>query len=90
MPMHVPPGVVHQLSTPFESLIRRIHRQINSSAAQARRQTIIVLQPGEDASDWDAFLDQLEIEESVRVTHIEKGSARLDWTNQHLCVVAGA
>lgn len=83
-------GAVSQLYTPYESLILRIHRQINSSAAQDKRQTVIVLQPGESADDWDTFLDQLEMEESVRVTHIDASAAQLKWTNQHFSqVVAG-
>ena len=34
-------------STHYEELSRRVHRQINSSAAQATRRTIIVRQSGE-------------------------------------------
>lgn len=90
MSSHVLPGVVPRLHTPYEHLIRRIHQQINSSAAQVSRRTIIVLQPGESADDWDAFLDQLDVEESVKVTHIERGSARLEWTNQHRSQIAFA
>lgn len=77
------PSAVSQLFTTYENLILRIHRQINSSAAQNRRQTIIILQPGESVDDWDTFLEQLEMEESVRVAHIEAGAACLTWTNQH-------
>ena len=90
MPSQTSDGVVCQLYTSYESLILRIHRQINSSAAQSRRQTIIIQQPGESADDWDTFLDQLEMEESVRVTHIEAGVACLTWTNQHRSQVAFA
>ncbi|MCO8162014.1 DUF1654 domain-containing protein [Pseudomonas sp. 21LCFQ010] len=79
----VSPGASRQSSSPYELLIKRIFRQINSSAAQSRRQTIIVRQPEESADDWDSFLEQLDVEESVRVTRIEHGTARLKWTNQH-------
>lgn len=80
----VSPGAIHQSSSPYELLISRIFRQVNSSAAQSRRQTIIVRQPEESADDWDSFLEQLDVEESVRVIRIEHGTARLKWTNQHL------
>lgn len=76
-------GVDRQASSPYETLIRRIFRQINSSAAQHRRQTVIVQQPGDSSDDWDAFLDQLDVEESVRVTRMNEGRAQLDWTNHH-------
>ncbi|POR62220.1 DUF1654 domain-containing protein [Pseudomonas syringae] len=79
----VPIGVAPQSFTPYQSLISRIHRQINSSAAQSTRHTTIARQPDESASDWDVFLEQLELEESVRVTRIARGVARLIWTNQH-------
>jgi Protein of unknown function (DUF1654). len=88
MPNQTSPGVVCQLYSPYESLILRIHRQINSSNAQDRRQTVITLQPGESLQDWDTFLDELDMEESVRVTHIETGAAHLRWTNQHFSRIA--
>lgn len=88
MPSQTSDGVVCQLYTSYESLILRIHRQINSSTAQDRRQTVIMLQPGESLDDWDTFLDQLEMDESVRVTHIEAGAAHLRWTNQHFSRIA--
>ncbi|RRV08533.1 DUF1654 domain-containing protein [Pseudomonas sp. v388] len=69
--------------SPYQHLLHRIHRQINSSAAQLRRQTTIVRAPDENAEDWDAFLEQLDIEESVSVTRLGWGIARLEWTNQH-------
>lgn len=82
--LHVPPvGFTHQVFTSYQELMRRVHRQINSSAAQLRRQTVIVRQSGESEDDWDTFLEQLDIEESVRVTRLEAGLARLSWTNQH-------
>jgi hypothetical protein len=82
--LHVPPaGITHQVFTSYQELMRRIHRQINSSAAQLRRQTVIVRQSDESEDDWEAFLDQLDIDESVRVTRLEGGLARLTWTNQH-------
>jgi len=83
MLQEVPIGVAPQSFTPYQSLISRIHRQINSSAAQSTRHTTIARQPDESASDWDVFLEHLELEESVRVTRIDRGVARLMWTNQH-------
>lgn len=83
--LHVPPvGNTHQVFTSYQELIRRVHRQINSSAAQLRRQTVIVRQSGECPDDWDAFLEQLEIEESVSVYRVERGVVQLKWINQHL------
>lgn len=70
-------------STHYEELSRRVHRQINSSAAQASRRTIIVRQSGERIGDWDKFIEQLDAEESVRVTRLDEGSVYLNWTNQH-------
>ncbi|MCF5467145.1 DUF1654 domain-containing protein [Pseudomonas syringae] len=83
MLQEVPIGVARQPSTPFQRLLRRIYRQINSPASQNTRHTTIAKQPDESASDWDVFLEQLELEESVRVTRVERGVARLKWTNQH-------
>ncbi len=88
MPSQTSDGVVYQFYTSYERLILRIHRQINSSTAQDRRQTVITLQPGENLDDWDTFLDQLDVEESVRVTHIGAGAAHLRWTNQHFSRIA--
>lgn len=70
-------------STRFEQLMQRIHRQINSSAAQERRRTVISRLPDERMDDWDKLLDHLEIEESVRLTHLDGGGIQLNWTNQH-------
>ncbi|MBA1229285.1 DUF1654 domain-containing protein [Pseudomonas viridiflava] len=83
MLQEVPIGASRKPFTPYESLIRRIHRQINSSTAQNTRHTTISRQPDESASDWDVFLEQLELEESVSVTRIDRGLAKLKWTNQH-------
>ncbi|WP_367301577.1 DUF1654 domain-containing protein [Pseudomonas putida] len=68
--------------TPFEQLMQRIHRQVNSSAAQERRRTVISRLPGERVDDWDKLLDQLEVEESVRLTRLDGESIQLTWTNQ--------
>ncbi|UBM24228.1 DUF1654 domain-containing protein [Pseudomonas sp. p1(2021b)] len=70
-------------ATRFEQLTRRIHRQVNSSAAQDRRRTVIRRLPGERVDDWDKLLDQLEVEESVRLTRLDGGAIQLSWTNQH-------
>ena len=67
----------------FAQLTQRIHRQVNSYAAQERRRTVISRLPGERVDDWDKLLDQLEAEESVRITHLEGGGIQLNWTNQH-------
>jgi hypothetical protein len=89
--LHVPPvGISHQVSTSYQEMMRRIHRQINSSSAQLRRQTVVVRQSGESEDDWDAFLERMDIDESVRVTRIEHGVARLNWTNQHQSNIAFA
>lgn len=69
--------------TPFEQLARRIHRQVNSSAAQMRRRTIIARLSSEKLDDWDSLLEQLDREDSVRVTRLECGAVGLTWTNQH-------
>ena len=42
-------------------------------------------QSGERTEDWDALLEQFDLEESVRVTRLEEGSVYLSWTNQHRC-----
>lgn len=88
MLQNVPAGAARRSFTPYQNLLLRVHRQINSSVAQLGRQTIIVRQTGESTDDWDSFLEQLDVEESVRVTHIDQGAARLDWTNQHFSLVA--
>ena len=75
-----------QSHTPFQQLARRIHRQVNSSAAQTRRRTIIARLSSEKLDDWDCLLDQLDIEDSVRVTRLECGAVGLAWTNQHRSV----
>ena len=69
--------------TPYEQLTRRIHRQVNSSAAQFRRRTVIMRQLGELEADWDCLLEQLGAEDSVRVMPLEDGVVQLSWTNQH-------
>lgn len=82
--MLVHPVSFSQSSTSFEQLSQRIHRQVNSSVAQANRRTVIMRLPGEDAEDWDALLEKFEVEESVRVTRLGEGAVSLRWTNQHL------
>ncbi|MNN06752.1 hypothetical protein D3C81_1195530 [compost metagenome] len=67
----------------FEQLMQRIHRQVNSSAAQERRRTVISRLPGERVDDWDKLLDQLDVEESVRLTRLDGGAIQLCWTNHH-------
>lgn len=81
--MLVRPVTFSQSTTPYEQLSRRIHRQVNSSAAQVDRRTIIVRQPCELLDDWDKFVDQLDVEECVRVTLLGDGAVQLSWTNQH-------
>ncbi|MCD5993674.1 DUF1654 domain-containing protein [Pseudomonas sp. CDFA 602] len=76
-------GGTQQSHTPYEQLARRIHRQVNSSAAQTRRRTIIAMLSSERLDDWDCLLEQLDVEDSVRVTRLECGSVGLTWTNQH-------
>lgn len=70
-------------STHYEELSRRVHRQINSSAAQATRRTIIVRQSGERIGDWDKLIEHLDAEESVRVRLMGDSTAHLSWNNQH-------
>ncbi|MBC3410064.1 DUF1654 domain-containing protein [Pseudomonas sp. SWRI51] len=72
-----------QSPTRFEQLAQRIRRQVNSSAAQDRRRTVISRLPGELMDDWDQLIDQLTIEESVRLTRLDSGAIQLSWTNQH-------
>ncbi|WP_122665168.1 DUF1654 domain-containing protein [Pseudomonas viridiflava] len=76
--------------TPYERLARRIHRQVNSSAAQRRRRTVIARLSGEKLDDWDCLLDQLDLEDSVRVTRLECGAVGLTWTNQHASTIVFA
>lgn len=80
---HVLPASTHQQSTSCEQLARRILKQVNSSAAQLWRRTLIVRQSSEKMDDWDALLEQFELEESVRVTRMDEGVVYLSWTNQH-------
>lgn len=70
-------------SSRYEQLAQRILRQVNSSAAQDRRRTVIARLPEERMDDWDKLLDQLEVEESVRLLHLDGGHIQLSWTNQH-------
>ena len=72
-------------STRLEHLLQRIYRQVNSSAAQERRRTVISRLPSERVDDWDSLLEQLEVEESVRLTRLDGGAIQLCWTNQHSC-----
>lgn len=81
--MLVRPVSSSQSFTPYEQLSRRIHQQVNSSAAQLNRRTTIVRQPSERMDDWDKFVEELDVEESVRVTRLEEGAVYLSWTNQH-------
>lgn len=69
--------------SPYELLRHRIHRQVNSPAAQCRRRTVITRQSGELEADWDCLLEQLGKEDSVRVIPLEEGVVQLSWTNQH-------
>ncbi|ETK19804.1 hypothetical protein H097_06597 [Pseudomonas sp. FH4] len=69
--------------SPYELLSYRIHRQVNSPAAQYRRRTVITRQSGELEADWDCLLEQLVVEDSVRVLPLEDGGVQLSWTNQH-------
>lgn len=82
--MLVRPVSFSQSPTSFEQLSRRIHRQVNSSLAQADRWTVIMRLPDERIDDWDALLEKFEVEESVRVTRLGEGTVSLRWTNQHL------
>lgn len=75
--------VVQGLHTPYEQLTRRIHRQVNSPAAQCRRRTVIMRQSGELEADWDCLLEQLCVEDSVHLMSLEDGVVQLSWTNQH-------
>ena len=77
------PISLFQSSTQYEELNRRVHRQINSSAAQVNRRTVIVRRPDEQMGDWDKLIDNLDAEESVRVTRLDEESVFLRWTNQH-------
>ncbi|MGP5509921.1 DUF1654 domain-containing protein [Pseudomonas fragi] len=70
-------------STHYEALSRRVHRQINSSAAQVNRRTVIIRQSDERVGDWDKLIEHLDAEESVRVTRLDEGAVYLNWTNQH-------
>ena len=72
-----------QPSTPFDQLACRIYRQVNSSAAQMLRRTVIRRLSGERSDDWDQLLEQLDGEESVRLKHLGDGAAQLSWTNHH-------
>lgn len=78
------PGVLERSHSPYELLTRRIHRQVNSAKAQTLRRTIIARQSGERLDDWDSLIDQLDVEDSVRVTRLECGAVGLTWRNQHL------
>ncbi|MVV51894.1 DUF1654 domain-containing protein [Pseudomonas sp. PB120] len=83
--MLVHPVVFFQSFSRYEQLNSRVHRQVNSPAAQAKRQTVIVRQSSERLEDWDKLIEQLDAEESVRVTLLGDGVAQLRWTNQHSC-----
>lgn len=84
--MHYAPIVFPSPSSlRFEQLIRRIHRQINSAAAQERRRTIIARLPDELLDHWDRLLEQLEVEESVKLIRLEGEAVQLNWRNQHPC-----
>ncbi len=85
MSSRVNSGGFEQSHTPFEQLAHRIHRQVNSTAAQTRRRTIIARLRSEKLDDWDCLLEQLDVEDSVRVTRLECGAVGLAWTNQHPC-----
>lgn len=82
-PLSSPSPFPSPIATRFDLLTQRIHRQVNSSAAQERRRTVISRLPGERVDDWDKLLDQLEVEESVRLTRLDGGAIQLCWTNQH-------
>lgn len=69
--------------SPYEQLARRIHRQVNSAAAQMRRRTVIARQSGERLDDWECLLEQFDVEDSVRVIRLECGAVGLAWTSQH-------
>lgn len=82
--MFTAPPILQPLSlSRFELLAGRIYRQVISSSAQERRRTVISRLPDERMDDWDKLLDHLEIEESVRLTHLDGGAVQLCWTNQH-------
>lgn len=70
-------------STRYEQLRHRIHRQINSAAAQEWRRTVITREQGERVDDWEQLLEHFEVEESVLMTHLDGGCVQLTWTNQH-------
>lgn len=77
--------VQQESHTPYEQLTRRIHRQVNSPAAQCRRRTVIIRESGELEADWDCLVEQLGAEDSVRVMMLKDGVVQLSWTNQHPC-----
>ncbi|BAP43906.1 putative uncharacterized protein [Pseudomonas sp. StFLB209] len=78
----VPTGSATDGFTSYENLLRRVNRQLNV-ASQAHRHTVIARQPDECIGDWEAFLEQLDLEDSVEVTRIGRSAARLQWTNRH-------
>lgn len=67
----------------FDRLVTRIYRQVNSSAAQMRRRTVIYRLSEERSDDWDRLLEHLNGEESVRLLPLGDGTIQLIWTNQH-------
>jgi len=75
---------VSMLETPYGQLTSRVYRQVNSSAAQQRRQTVITRQAGERKADWDCLLEHLESQESVRLKRLDGDAAQLNWTNHHI------
>lgn len=79
----VPPGTPYHSLTSYQILVQRVHRQINSPAAQAGRSVTLQLQPGELLEDWESLLEQLETDESVRVTRAGERTANISWTNRH-------
>lgn len=80
----MPSPTIHRPdSTELENLVQRIFRQVNSSHAQERRRTVISRLPDEQLTDWDTLLDQLEVNESVRLTRLDGDCVQLTWTNQH-------
>ncbi|CAI8973515.1 DUF1654 domain-containing protein [Pseudomonas chlororaphis] len=77
------PASPSQPSTPFEQLSKRIYRQVNSPAAQSRRRTVITRHSDERVDDWDKLIEQLGVEESVRMIPLDSDSIQLSWTNHH-------
>lgn len=69
------------MSTPYEQLVKRVQRAINSPGAQSKHCVDIKRQSEDPADDWAKMLSELGTVENVTLTPMDDDSdhVRIEW-----------